>query len=293
MSEIHHKLAKLKLFSDFHLSDSSHGGELLRGLNELRKTKTFCNVFLKTRTEHQGFPVHREVLVAVSPYFKELCENDFATGSSKEIVLEELTPSILVLIIEYLYTGELTITAENSQDIFNAAVLLQLRTLGTVSENYLVKSVSPQNCLQVMALAQKCDSHRLLEKARQYMGANFTKVVDSSDFTSIQAKDLKAVISSDFLVISSENEVFEAVKRWIESDREQRLRYVPLLMSQVRFRFLPREFLTTTYKHDWIMSLSPLSEDFVHEALMYDTLPPEEQQRVHTARVIERLVAVC
>jgi hypothetical protein len=124
------------------------------------------------------------------------------------------------------------------------------------------------------------------------MGGNFTKVVESSDFPSMEAKDLKAVISGDSLVVSSENDVYDAVRRWIESDREERLRYVPLLMSQVRFRFLPREFLTTTYKHDSVMSLSPLSEDFVHEALMYDTLSPEDQQRVHTARVIERLVTV-
>ena len=292
MAEIHHKLAKLKPFSDFYLSDASHGSELLRGLNALRKTKTFCNVFLKTRAEHQGFPVHREVLVAFSPYLKELCESDSATGNSKEILLQELSPSILVSIIEYFYTGVITITTENAQDIFNAAALLQLQTLQTVSENYLVKCTNPQNCLQLMSLALKWSSQQLLESARQCMGGNFTKVVESSDFPSMEAKDLKAVISGDSLVVSSENDVYDAVRRWIESDREERLRYVPLLMSQVRFRFLPREFLTTTYKHDSVMSLSPLSEDFVHEALMYDTLSPEDQQRVHTARVIERLVTV-
>ena len=288
MSEIQHKLAKLKPFSDFYLSDSNHAGELLCGLNSLRRTKTFCNVFLKTRTEHQGFAVHREVLVAFSPYFKELCENDSAAASPKEIVLQELSPSVLVSIIEYLYTGALTITTENAQDIFNAAVLLQLKTLRTVTENFLVKCISPQNCLQVMTLAHKCDSHQLLETARRCMGNNFTKVVETGNYLSVEAKDLKSVISSDFLVISNEMEVYEAVKRWIENDREQRLSYVPLLMSQVRFRFLPREFLTTTFKHDSIMSASPLSEDFVHEALMYETLSPDEQEQVHTVRVIER-----
>jgi hypothetical protein len=293
MSEIHHKLAKLKPFSDFYLSDANHGGELLGRLNSLRRNKTFCNVFLKTRTEHQGFPVHRELLVAFSPYFKELCENDFASANPQEIVLQELSPSVLVSIIEYLYTGTLTITAESAQDIFSAAVLLKLETLRTVTESYLMKSIHPQNCLQVMTLAHKCDSHQLLEKALKCAGANFTKVVDSSDFPSMEAKDLKCVISSDSLVISDESEVYGAVKKWIESDRERRLSYVPLLMSQVRFRFLSREFLTTTYKHDSMMSASPLCEDFLHEALMYDILPPDEQQRVHTARVIERLVLVC
>ena len=288
MTEIQHNLVKLKPFSDFCFADSSHGNELLRGLNELRKTKTFCNVFLKTRTEHQGFAVHREVLVAFSPYIKELCQNDSVAEDCKEIVLRELSPSILVAIIEYLYTGIITIATENAPDIFNAAALLQLGKLRVVSEKYLIKCTSPQNCLHMMSLAQKWNSRDLLETAHQCMGANFKHVIESSDFLRMEGKDLKAVISSDHLVIASECEVYEAVKRWIESDNELRLRYVPLLMSQVRFRFLPREFLTTTCKQDSIISVSPLSEDFVHEALLYDMLPPEEQQRVHTVRVMER-----
>ena len=288
MTEIPHNLAKLKPFSDFCFSDAKHGSELLRGLNELRKTKTFCNVFLKTRTEHQGFAVHREVLVALSPYIKELCENDSVTENCKEIILEELSPSIVVSIIEYLYTGTVTIATENAPDIFNAAALLQLKKLRVVSEKYLIKCTSAENCLQMISLAQKWNSRELLETAYQCMGANFTHIVKSSDFAKMEGKDLKAVISSDHLVVASECEVYEAVKRWIETDNEQRLRYVPLLMSQVRFRFLPREFLTTTCKQDSIISVSPLSEDFVHEALLYDMLPPEEQQRVHTVRVMER-----
>lgn len=288
MTEIPHNLAKLKPFSDFCFSDANHGGELLRGLNELRKTKTFCNVFLKTRTEHQGFAVHREVLVALSPYIKELCANDSVTENCKEIILQELSPSVVVSIIEYLYTGTVTIATENAPDIFNAAALLQLKKLRVVSEKYLIKCTSAENCLQMISLAQKWNSRELLETAYQCMGANFAHVVKSSDFPKMEGKDLKAVISSDHLVIASECEVYEAVKRWIESDNEQRLRYVPLLMSQVRFRFLPREFLTTTCKQDSIISVSPLSEDFVHEALLYDMLPPEEQQRVHTVRVMER-----
>ena len=288
MSEIQYNIARLKPFSDFYYSDSNHGGELLRVLNELRKTKTFCNVFLKTRSEHHGLAVHREVLVAFSPYFKELFENDSVTEELKEILLEELSPGTLVLIIDYLYTGAITLTTENAQDIFDAASLMKLKTLRELSESYLIKSISTGNCLKMMSLAQRWNSHQLLENARLCMGANFAKVIESRDFFSMEAKDLKAVISSDDLVVTSENEVYEAVKRWIESNHEQRLKYVPLLMSQVRFRFLPRDFLTTKYKHDSIVSLSPLCEDFVHEALMYDRLSSEEQQRVHTARVIER-----
>ena len=290
MFEIQHRLAKLKPLSDFSLSDSKHGGELLRGLNELRKTKSFCNVLLKAREEHQGFAVHREVLVASSPYFKEMCNDNSTTGKSQDIVVQDFTPSVLVAIIEYLYTGAIMLTFENAQDIFEAASLLQLKTLLTVSERYLIKCITPQNCLQVMSIATKWKCQELLESARRCMSGNLAKVVESKEFPGIEAKNLKEVISGDDLIIKSENDVYGAVRKWIEYDREQRLKYVPLLMSQVRFRFMPQEFLTATYRQDPVMNASPLSEDFVHEALMYTNLSPDEQGRVHTARVMERLV---
>ncbi|XP_028417683.1 kelch-like protein 18 [Dendronephthya gigantea] len=288
MFEIQHRLAKLKPLSDFQLSDSDHGSELLRRLNELRKTKSFCNVLLKTQEEHQGFAVHREVLVASSPYFKELCKDDSTTGQSQDIVVQNLTPSVLVAIIDYLYTGAIMLTFENAQDIFEAAALLQLKTLLTVSERYLMKCISPQNCLQVMSIATKWKFPVLLESARRCTSGNFAKVVELKEFPGIDAKNLKEVISSDHLIVGNENEVYGAVRKWIEHDREQRLKYVPLLMSQVRFRFMPQEFLTATYRQDPVMNVSPLSEDFVHEALMYNTLSPEERGKVHTVRVMER-----
>lgn len=78
------------------------------------------------------------------------------------------------------------------------------------------------------------------------------------------------MIFSDYSVVKSENEVFKAVKRWLHNgDREHKINFVS------DFRFLPRTFLTTTYKYD---------------AIMYDTLSPEDQQRVHTVRVRERFV---
>lgn len=67
------------------------------------------------------------LLASVSPYFRELFIH--SNGSQKEIQLEDITASTLHILLGYLYTEELLLTAETAQDLFTAASKLQILPL--------------------------------------------------------------------------------------------------------------------------------------------------------------------
>lgn len=276
--------------SDYTFVDGNLSQELLRGLNALRTKRTCCDVTLKVHPEHAGFPAHRQVLAALSPYFRDLYAREEATSATQETVLQDLSPTALESIVDYIYTGTVTLTAETARPIFEAAVLLKMENLRNACTRCMKNCITSQNCFEFLLIAEKYRCRELSEKVRQYVGANFADVVGNDQFLSIGAKDLKEIISADCLSVESENEVYQAVKKWIEHDYEQRLKYVPILMSQIRFRFMPREFLDGDYAQDSIISASALSRDFVQEALMFEILPLEQQKQVHTSRVKARFV---
>ena len=276
--------------SDYTFVDENLSQELLRGLNALRTKRSCCDVTLKVHPEHAGFPAHRQVLAALSPYFRDLYASEETTSATQDTILQDLNPTALESIIGYIYTGTVTLTAGNACPIFEAAVLLKLENFRNACTRCMKKCITFQNCFEFLLIAEKYRCRELSEKVRRYVAANLADAVGNGQFLSIGAKDLKEIISGDCLSVKSENEVYQAVKKWIEHDYEQRLKYVPILMSHVRFRFMPREFLAGDYAQDSIMSASALSRDFVQEALMYEMLPLEEQKKVHTLRVKARFV---
>lgn len=54
----------------YHCTEPSHASDLMVGLNELRKSRTLCDVIICCGSRE--IPCHRNVLAAVSPYFRAM-----------------------------------------------------------------------------------------------------------------------------------------------------------------------------------------------------------------------------
>jgi len=57
---------------------------------------------------------HKNVLIAASPYFRGML-NNFAERRKGLIKIRELDSTILQLLVDYIYTGEIMVTKENVQ----------------------------------------------------------------------------------------------------------------------------------------------------------------------------------
>ncbi|RCN31758.1 BTB And Kelch [Ancylostoma caninum] len=83
-------------------------------------------------------------------------------------------------------------------------------------ETFLVEDLMDENnALSVHKLLVTLNS-RLGSKAEQYVKKNFSTVAKSEEFLKMSYEDVKILLSSTDLHISSEREVFHAAMRWIE-----------------------------------------------------------------------------
>ncbi|EMP42086.1 Kelch repeat and BTB domain-containing protein 5 [Chelonia mydas] len=71
----------------------------------------------------------RVLLAAVSPYFKDVFTSFGKESQGGEVVLQDMAPSILQSILQYIYTEELSLSLETAPDLFAAASKLQIRPL--------------------------------------------------------------------------------------------------------------------------------------------------------------------
>lgn len=77
---------------------------------------------------HVLFPC-RMLLASVSLYFRSMFTSNFRESRDGEIVLQSVAPSTLESVLNYLYTGEISLSSETAEDLFVAASWLQIHPL--------------------------------------------------------------------------------------------------------------------------------------------------------------------
>ncbi|XP_035671354.1 kelch-like protein 21 [Branchiostoma floridae] len=168
-----------------------HGNEL-SVLNEWRATGTACDVILCA--EEEEFPCHRAVLAASSLYFRLLLLGDFRERLEEKVRLEDVTPGTLRLLLDYSYTGRIRITADNVEDLVHASGLLQFPDVTDACCRYLTHNLRPDNCVQVMKLAEDYFLTELSEYVKKFAFENLPAIFVTSDFAQGSLRDDQNVL---------------------------------------------------------------------------------------------------
>lgn len=91
-------------------------------------------------------PPLRVLLAAVSPYFRAMFTSPLVESRLTEIRLEEVTPSVMETVIQFVYSGEAGLSLDTAEDLFVAANRLQVMPLQDLCSRY--RNRSQPSCLQ-------------------------------------------------------------------------------------------------------------------------------------------------
>ena len=219
--------------------------EMMKRLDIQRKNEQFCDVVLEVcNGEDQArFNAHRVVLCAGSPFFYSALNNDMKESKEGLIRLENTSKGAIEELLEYLYTGHVNVTQHNAFDLLKIADFLVIPSLKEVSSKFIIQTLSSSNCLMVYYLAVNYRCIELQEKARDFVFANFTSVVEHEDFLNLTLKEVEEWILSDEIRVRGEEDVFQAVVKWSEKrgsgDREKFFD----LFRHVRLIYLSRNYV--------------------------------------------------
>ncbi|KAM4601806.1 LOW QUALITY PROTEIN: kelch-like protein 41b [Polymixia lowei] len=239
---------ELRLFQSTLLQD---------GLKELLNENKFVDCTLKVGD--RSFPCHRLIMAACSPYFREVFfgEDGKEVENTKEVVLDDVNPSILDMVIQYLYSAEIDLTDENVQDIFAVANRFQIPSVFTVCVNYLQKKLSLGNCLAIFRMGLVLNCPRLAVAARNYIADRFELLYKEEEFLQLAAHELFAVIGGDSLNVEKEELVFEAVMAWVQHDKDKRVKVLGDAFDCIRFRLLPEKYFHDKVEVNEIIKADP------------------------------------
>ena len=213
-----------------------HREDLLERLDALRRKETFCDVTVAVNGKE--FKAYKVILAAVSPFFLSLLENDMRERNEQriEIRLEEATASVMEDVLEYIYTGNVSVTEESCHNLIATADYLLLPGLKTLAVDFLKEKVTVQNCVFNYYFASKYHCTELTEICCSVINLNFSDVLKTDDFLNLDMKQVMEWVSSDDINVEAEEEVFTGIVEWVSHNRSERESCFPDLIRQVRLR---------------------------------------------------------
>lgn len=124
----------------FRMEISSHQSHLLQQLNEQRRQDVFCDCSILV--EDQVFKAHRNVLFASSGYFKMLLsQNSKETSQPTTATFQAFSPDTFTVILDFVYSGKLSLTGQNVIEVMSAASFLQMTDVINVCKTFIKSSL--------------------------------------------------------------------------------------------------------------------------------------------------------
>ncbi|CAD7678596.1 unnamed protein product [Nyctereutes procyonoides] len=119
---------------------SSHQSHLLQQLNEQRRQDVFCDCSILV--EGKVFKAHRNVLFASSGYFKMLLsQNSKETSQPTTATFQAFSPDTFTVILDFVYSGKLSLTGQNVIEVMSAASFLQMTDVISVCKTFIKSSL--------------------------------------------------------------------------------------------------------------------------------------------------------
>ncbi|KAG8142975.1 hypothetical protein E2320_000276 [Naja naja] len=119
---------------------SSHQSHLLQQLNEQRQQDLFCDCSILV--EGKVFKAHCNVLFASSGYFKMLlsqCSKE--AGQPTTATFQAFSPETFSVILDFVYSGKLSLTGQNVIEVMSAASFLQMTDVISVCKTFIKSSL--------------------------------------------------------------------------------------------------------------------------------------------------------
>ncbi len=225
-------------------------------LDKMRKKGELCDVTLIANDKE--VKVHRAVLAAASPYFESMFVGEFSEPEGQPIYIEEVDEDTLVAMVEFAYTASIKLTDRNVYFIFEAAELFQFSGLRAACFKFFKQQMNQSNCIRTWLFAESHNCTELLDAALKFVECNFPDIVHGREFLEIEQTDIiSKLVSLEDIAITSEEQVYEAVLRWIHYDMSKRKEHAVEVFKNVRFPSMSRDYLMYIVDNEELIKEDP------------------------------------
>lgn len=192
--------------------------------------------------EDEVFDLHSPVLSHASEYFREML-----TNGEKDIVVDitlGIEATVFSILVESMYTGNLRgLEERNVLNVLRASHSFKMEVAKSHCIQFMINNMNANNCLEFWIAGETIENDILMREAIVRIGRHLLEICTTEGFLKLNLASVEKILRDDFLFISSESDVFEAILAWINYDAPSRGRSFCVLLESVRMMYISDSYL--------------------------------------------------
>ena len=179
------------------------------------------------------------------------------------VTLKGISDVGLKLVLDYLYTGTVILQADLIDVALQASQHLALVEFVDFCADFLMQTVSIDNCFRYLELAELYDLKDAAKHLKAYVAANFGQACQREAFYLLRFETLRELLMSQRDIRSEdENQIVQSVLSWIRWDLDTRQHFACQLLQHVCFTMLTAEQTEHVLTSDILRANSDCEEIF-------------------------------
>lgn len=192
----------------------------------------FLNVDSTQDFSFREIKAHRNILMGASEYFEALFTAEFKEKDSEEIILKEIRFGALKTLIDFIYTGELTLRCTFLEAVMAADYLMIDCVM--VKLNKHAANATVDNCIDIYGAHEYLDAgsnKTVLKLIRR----NCSRLMHTKKFSTLSVDQLRNILTNSIHALS-QTYAITAINLWVLAAPEDRYQHVGKLLSKVVFK---------------------------------------------------------
>lgn len=233
-------------------------GALLSTLLAFQRDGLFCDLTLTTGSG-LVIPVHKNILAAVSCYFKGLVRSEMKEVYESNVDFAVIDEAIIEELLNFLYSGEISITFDNVRSLLQASDYLLIERLKRRIIEFVRDSLKLSNFWLIYSLVRSFDClDEVYQEMLNLMCNHFWSIALTRDFLDITDQDMRWFLSNDDIV-ASEAQMLESLIRWYKHSKQEREESFKRLLNLIHVGIIPDLYLKKLAIEEKMDDLLPLS----------------------------------
>ena len=193
----------------FHQKDLPNGAFSL--MEDIRRQNHLIDVTILIGEKKHSIYAHKLVLASTIPYFHAMFTNDMVESKMSEITLDEhsqlgLDPGSFEALINFAYSGKVTISTSNVQSLMMVASFLMITRVRDACAEFLMARLKAFNVLGIRQFADSQGSSLLVNACNKFIRKQFSEVSETEEFLNLDIEEVGEIIGEDELYVISEQQ---------------------------------------------------------------------------------------
>ena len=222
----------------------------------------------KILSGNKSFDCHKAILSANSEVLRAMMKPHTAEASSAEVTIDHIPPPVVEILLNYMYTGEITISSDLLQSTVKACDYLELLELKEQCLNQAVTILKPSNAISWYMTAENLDLHQIKPVCSDILSSSFHEVSKEIEFLELTSAEMSNCIEYMQETDADPDDVLEATFGWINHRPDQRVDDMEDLLKKMKLLKCSAECLQDEMiTHERLLDSRPLVSKMINQSL--------------------------